>query len=188
MVMSNIDESCNLLEECKQAGKQCHLCFNQSRFVPIKEKKVYRYDPKKKSQKAGMDFENVGAAKYNQAVRHAKDAARRQPNSGAMAHALGDVITEEKLTAALTEFKERGSTTAKGEKTISIKKEWLEKLKWEASQMNREYYFLPFRYKNDDTEYVAMEYDILLSYIQTIQMLLERVRLLEMENGNGKET
>lgn len=185
--MSRIDESCSLLSECKQAGKQCHMCFNQARFVPIKEVKHYRYDPKKKSKKEGMAFENLGADKYNKAVRTAKDVARRQLNSGAMAHALGDVITEEKLTAALTEFKERGSTTARGEKTISIKKEWLEKLKWEASQMNREYYFLPFRYKDDDTEYVAMEYDILLSYVQTIQALLERVRLLELEHGEDGE-
>lgn len=180
-MVNKLDESCSLITECKQAGKQCHICFNQAKFVPLKEVKQYRYDPKKKSKKEGMAFENLGAAKYNQTVRKAKDVARRQLNSGAMAHALGDVITEESLTAALTEFKERGSTTAKGEKTISIKKEWLEKLKWEASQMNREYYFLPFRYKNDDTEYVAMEYDILLSYVQTIQTLLEQVRLLELE-------
>lgn len=177
-----MDESCAYSDECKQSGKQCHLCFNYSRYAPIPEKKVYRYDPKKKSQKEGMAFENKGAEKYNQAVKIAKDVARRQPNSGAMAHALGDVITEEQLTAALTEFKERGSTTAKGAKTISIKKEWLEKLKWEARQMNREYYFLPFRYKDDDTEYVALEYDILLSYVQTIQMLLERIRLLEQQD------
>lgn len=183
--MNKLDESCNLVDECKQAGKQCHICFNESRFVPIKEVKQYRYDPIKKTKKEGMGFEKLGADKYNQVVRKAKDIARRQPNSGAMAHALGDVITEEELTAALTEFKERGSTTAKGAKTISIKKEWLEKLKWEATQMNREYYFLPFRYKDDDTEYVAMEYDILLSYIQTIQALLERLRLLELENGNN---
>jgi hypothetical protein len=131
--------------------------------------------------KQGMDFENRGAKKYNQAVKAAKDVARRQIASGALSHALGDVITEEQLTASLAEYKERGSLSARGEKQITIKRDWLEKLEYEARQMNRDYYFLPFTFKGSDKDYVAMDFEILLSYIQTIQTLLEENRLLSQQ-------
>lgn len=174
--------SCNLFDECANANKSCFQCFNYKFYKAHKEKKgISSKSVPKKEVKEGMDFENRGTKKYNNTVKFAKDAARRQLNSGALHFALGDMITEEELTASLSEFKERGSVNARGEKTISIKKEWLDKLKEEAKLMNRDYYFLPFSYKGSDTDYVAMEYDILLSYIQTIQMLAEQVRLLQLD-------
>lgn len=171
---------CKLSAECANHEKSCFQCFNFKYYKAHKERKgISPRSTPKKEIKEGMDFENRGTKKYNNAIKFAKDSARRQLNSGALHYALGDMITEEELTASLSEFKERGSTTARGEKTISIKKEWLEKLKEEAKKMNRDYYFLPFSYKGSDTDYVAMEYDILLSYIQTIQMMAEQIRLLQ---------
>ncbi|SFJ63709.1 hypothetical protein SAMN02799624_05297 [Paenibacillus sp. UNC496MF] len=128
-----------------------------------------------------MDFENRGTRAYNHAVTAAKDVARRQIASGAKHWALGDMITEEALTAALAEFKERGSLSAKGEKQITIKREWLEKLADEARQMKREFHFLPFAFSGDTKDYVVMEYDRLLAYIQIIQSLVEEMRLLRMQ-------
>lgn len=138
-----------------------------------------RRAPKKHEKKMGMDFENRGTAKYNQRVRFAKDAARRQIASGAIKTMPGDMVTEEDLTAALAEFKERNSVDAHGEKQITIKRKWLEQLRKEAKEMNREYFFLPFRFKGDHTEYVTMEYDVLLSYVQTIQMLVQQINFLK---------
>ncbi|WP_157066980.1 hypothetical protein [Alicyclobacillus shizuokensis] len=134
-----------------------------------------------------MDFEQDGTHRYNRAVSKAKDVARRQLASGSLSFALGDMITEEKLTAALAEYKERGSLDSRGEKQIVIKREWLEKLAKEAREMNREYYFLPFRFKGDDKQYVVMDYNILLSYVQTIQALLEQIRLLNKQIGGDPE-
>lgn len=177
---------CTYQDECKNYPKSCFKCFNYGSYAPIKEKKGLQ--PKsnnKKEVKEGMDFENKGTKKYNHAVRSAKDAARRQLASGALHFALGDMITEEELTAALAEYKQRGSTDARGAKQITIKKEWLDKLEEEARQMNREYYFLPFNFKGSDDDYVAMKYDMLLSYVQTIQALLEHNRLLVKQIQEG---
>ena len=125
-----------------------------------------------------MDFEKRGAKAYNQSVRYAQDVARQRVASGAFGGLLGDVITSEKLTASLSEFKERGSISAKGSKQITIKLEWLTKLEEEAREMNRDFFFLPFSFKDHDKDYVAMEYNVLLRYVETIQILLEQNKML----------
>jgi hypothetical protein len=173
---------CVYTDECANAGKSCFKCYNFSMYKAPKVRTPLRAKgTPKKEIKEGMDFENRGTKKYNQTVKVAKDVARRQIASGALHYALGDMITEEELTASLSEFKERGTVNAKGEKQISIKREWLEKLEWEARQMGKTYYFLPFTFKGSDKDYVAMDYDILLSYVQTIQSLLETNRLLRQQ-------
>lgn len=176
---------CTYENECANVGKSCFKCFGYSLYKAPKERKtLQKKSLNKKEVKEGMDFENRGTRNYNQVVRQAKDVARRQLASGALHFALGDMITEEELTASLSEFKERGSKDAKGAKTISIKKEWLDKLAEEARQMGKSYYFLPFTFKGSDKDYVALDYDILLSYIQTIQALLEQNRLLAQQIEN----
>lgn len=179
---------CVYLDECANANKSCFKCFNYSMYKPPKEIKrgIRSKSLNKKEVKEGMDFENRGTRKYNKAVTGAKDVARRQIASGALSHALGDMITEEELTASLSEFKERGTKDAKGQKQITIKREWLEKLEWEAKQMGKSYYFLPFTFKGSDKDYVAMDFDILLSYIQTIQALSEQIRLLSKQINEGE--
>ncbi|MCY9186519.1 hypothetical protein [Bacillus halotolerans] len=170
---------CTYQNECSNYEKSCFKCFNYNLYKPIKERKgLSAKSSTRKEKKEGMDFENRGTRRYNQNVHKAKDVARRQIASGALHFALGDMITEEELTAALAEFKERGSTDARGHKQITIKKEWLDKLEEEAKQMRRSYYFLPFTFKGSNKDYVALDYEILLSYIQTIQALLEHNRLL----------
>lgn len=180
--------SCEYEQECANFGKSCNKCFNYQFYKQHKEKKGLNARSKtNKQKKEGMDFENRGTRKYNNAVKAAKDVARRQIASGALHHSLGDMITEEELTASLSEFKERGSTDAKGAKQITIKREWLEKLEWEAEQMGRDYYFLPFTFKGSDKDYVAMDYNILLSYIQTIQSQREVIRLLEQRLAHEED-
>jgi hypothetical protein len=176
---------CKYIQECGNQGKSCFKCFGFNLYKPIKEKTGLKAkSDRRMEKKEGMDFENRGTRSYNKAVQTAKQVAHRQLASGALHYALGDMITEESLTAALAEFKERGSKDARGEKQITIKRDWLEKLKDEARQMKREYYFLPFSFKGDTKDYVAMEYDMLLAYVQTIQTLLEQIRLLQMQVGD----
>ena len=173
---------CKFAEECANLNKSCYKCFNFNMYSPHKEKTTLRTrSNQNKHIKQGINFENQGTKKYNTTVKQAKEVARRQIASGALHFALGDMITEEEITASLAEFKERGSRDARGVKQITIKKEWLDGIKKEASQMGKEYYFLPFRFKGSDTDYVAIEFDVILSYVQTIQTLVEQIRLLQKE-------
>lgn len=173
-------EDCKFSLECANFNKSCYKCFDYNLYAAKKEKVGLR--PRSltnKQKKQGIDFENRGTQAYNRAVKESKDVARRQIASGALSFALGDMITEEDLTASLSEFKERGSVDARGAKQITIKKEWLDGIKDEAAKMGKDYYFLPFSFKDSDVDYVAMDYEILLSYVQTIQTLAEQVRLLQ---------
>lgn len=182
------ETECIYISECGNVDKACFKCVNYNKYKPIKARNGLRAKSEnRKEKKEGMDFEKRGVKNYSRAVNHAKDVARQQIASGALAHALGDMITEEELTASLSEFKERGSKDAKGAKTISIKLEWLEKLEEEAREMGRDFYFLPFSYKGHDKDYVALDYNILLRYIQTIQILLESNRLLRSEIEREQE-
>lgn len=174
--------SCVYLKECANAGKACFKCFNYSFYRSPKERQPLRSrSMTNKQKKEGIDFENKGTKKYQQTIKIAKDTARRQIASGALSFALGDMITEEALTAALAEYKERGQTDAKGEKQITIKRKWLEEIEEEAKEMGKEFYFLPFRFKGDNQEYVVLNYDRFLAYIQLIQSLVEENRLLRKQ-------
>lgn len=97
--------------------------------------------------------------------------ASRQPNSGAMWHSKGDVT----LAHALVEVKERGTKNGRGEKTISIPKEWLTKQADEAFQERRDFWYLAFAYKGDEEIYIIKPYD------QEIE-LVKRLEELEEEN------
>ena len=101
--------------------------------------------------------------------------ARRQPNSGAMWFAKGDIL----LDHALMEVKERGTKNARGEKTISIPKEWLTKQAEEAFQEGREFWYLAFAYKNDDEVYIIKTLDHEIELMKELRKLTEENALLQ---------
>lgn len=106
-----------------------------------------------------------------------KPDAKRQVNSGAMWHAKGDIITQDYLM----ECKERGTINARGEKTISIPKEWLEKQALEAFQEKRPYWLLPFRYKNDSSIYLVKSFDHEIEMYQEMISLREELEKLKKQ-------
>lgn len=106
-----------------------------------------------------------------------KPEAQRQPNSGAMWHAKGDI----KLEHALMECKERGTTNSRGEKTISIPKEWIDKQIKEAFQEQRPYWYIPFGYKGDDGVYLIKSYDHEMELIYDLRQAREEIERLQRE-------
>lgn len=178
-----MSEKCVYQKECRNFERSCFKCFNYCFYEPLKERQPL--SPKSevnKQKKKGISFEQRGTKKYNQTIRIARRAARRQLASGAFSFAPGDMITEEDLTSAIAEFKERFKDKG-GKKYITIHKEWLDKLKKEAKEAGKDYYFLPFSFKGEETDYVILEYDVLLSYIQTIHYLRELLEFLQKERG-----
>ena len=111
----------------------------------------------------------------NKASTYEKPEARQQSNSGAMWYAKGDII----LDHALMECKERGSVNARGEKTITIPKAWLEKQEVEAYQEKRDYWYLPFGYKNSEDIYLIKPFDHEMELIAEIRSLRKKIDELE---------
>ncbi|MES9681690.1 hypothetical protein ABWK22_01995 [Gottfriedia acidiceleris] len=103
--------------------------------------------------------------------------AKRQANSGALWYAKGDIKTQDYLM----ECKERGTINARGEKTISIPKDWLLKQELEAFQENRPYWVIPFRYKNDDSIYLVKSFDQEIEMYQEMRRLREENEKLKLQ-------
>lgn len=73
---------------------------------------------------------------------------KTQINSGATAFAKGDLVGQN----CLLECK----TLTKQQKSISVKKEWLDKLKEEAFSMNKQFHGLIFNFGPNTQNYVAI--------------------------------
>ena len=104
-----------------------------------------------------------------------KQEAKRQANSGATWHAKGDI----RLQHALMEVKERGTKNARGEKTISVPKEWLTKQADEAFFEGRDFWYLAFAYKGDDEIYLIKPYDHEIEMVAELRRLSDEVSALK---------
>ncbi len=154
-----------------------------------KEKKDGMAFEKNVQKKWNRKFANVQAARSDPKLR-SKDMGRgstrgslgeaqRQPNSGATWRAKGDI----KLEHALMECKERGTVTSKGEKQITIMKNWLDKMVIEAHQEARNYWYLPFGFNGDDDIYLIKPYDHEMELIYELRVARERIQELETQLG-----
>lgn len=66
------------------------------------------------------------------------------------------------------ECKERkGNELKGGDKSLSVKRSWLEKAKEEALDENK-VMALPFRFKGDRTNYIIMEAEEIISLVNTV--------------------
>ena len=74
---------------------------------------------------------------------------RKQLNSGATMFQKGDVITDKILIECKTKVKES--------KSISIQKDWIEKLKEEAFTMRRPYWAITFNFGDNEDYFIINE-------------------------------
>lgn len=120
---------------------------------------------------------NLGRPPVSTTTFKKQPEAKRQVNSGAMWHSKGDIVLEH----ALLECKERGTTNSRGEKTISIPKEWISKQEDEAFQEQRPYWYIPFGYKNDDGIYLVKSFDHEMELVYELRRMREENEQLKKE-------
>lgn len=109
--------------------------------------------------------------------------ARRQKNSGALWYAKGDIVLEH----ALLECKERGTVNARGEKQITIPKQWLDKQAHEAYEEGKPYWYLPFAYKNDDGIYLVKPFEQEMELIAELRRLKQENESLKQQANKGEK-
>ena len=85
---------------------------------------------------------------------------KQTANSGATVHQKGDVSTDKILVECKTKTTES--------KSISIQKEWLEKLRSESIYMKKPYYALFFNFGPDESNYVIIPENL---YTQIVEKL-----------------
>jgi hypothetical protein len=148
---------------------QCHLCINGSkRKDPKKKSSGFSSNKQKTTNRLGAVSETK-VQQQNQATIDSACSARLTKNSGAgFGSEKGDTwITG--LVEISQEIKTQLPTRAKGCKSFSIQKEWLDKLDYESRQANKEFWYLLFSFKEtDDDFYVVCNNQIFQDMVATL--------------------
>lgn len=189
-VMSNVWD-CEYYNRCKNNHK-CLYCGPDERLLKLPEDKTrQKYRAKAKQNvitpiddNSGATLEEYVAANFNDLPTVREWEARRQAGSGNIWFMPGDVAD----TVMLVECKERSTTTSRGEKTISIPKTMLEKIK-EESELYGTYPALAFRYKGDQSgkTYIINDFEVLKEMVHEIKFLRHENQAILNEKNMYKE-
>lgn len=156
----------DMIDDCINT-EQCHLCFDSGKYKPPKKKQQgLRKNYNKQTKRMGAVSENI-AQQQNQATIDSVCSSRLTVNSGA-GQEKGDAwITG--LVEIAQEVKTQLITRAKGHKSFTIQREWLEKLNRESKEANKEFWWLVFSFKEDDEQqYIVAESQIFQDMVATI--------------------
>lgn len=164
---------CLYSHQCLNVDAQCYRCreHNLLKLAQDKQKQKSRVVPTDNSKKSWRQLEQSSANKLSSVPTIAD--ARRQFGSGNKWYAPGDIVDN----ILLLEAKERDQITTRGERYISIHKEWIEKIISEARGTGR-YPGLVFRFKGDNNSYAIMEFDALCEMVHEIKLLREEIAIL----------
>lgn len=173
---------CEYESSCLNSDK-CFRCVNQ-KLLKIKGYKSQQktagllnsFDNKTAtSDNSWEDLEQQVANKLNNVPTIVE--ARRSRASGALWFEKGDIVD----TILHPECKERkGNELKSGEKSISIKKEWLEKAA-EECKFEDKTMCLPFRFKGDDNIYCIFKNDDIAELITMMKSYMRDNELKDLE-------
>lgn len=175
--------NCEHEHTCLNAPTKCFRCNNAS-LLKVKGQKGLRKTAgliadhnfkKSNADNSWEDLEQQVVDKLNNIPTIAE--ARRARASGALWFEKGDIVD----TILHPECKERkGSELKTGEKSMSIKREWLEKAA-EECQFEDKTMCLPFRFKGDKNIYCIFRNDDIVTLITTMKAYMLDNELKEME-------
>lgn len=133
-----------------QNTEQCHLCLNCSKYkAPKKKSSGLSKNYNKTTKRMGAISETI-TQKANQATIDNVVSSRLTTNSGAGSEKGDAWITG--LVEIAQEVKTQLPNRAKGCKSFTIQKEWLEKLDRESKEAFKEFWWLVFSFKEDDEQ------------------------------------
>lgn len=178
-------------------GRACphyKVCKNNIRCMDCDGESLYLSEKKEPPKKTGLGRKGVktekkAVKKTNDHVKksieraYKKRATNLTPNSGA-GSVKGDALSYD----LMQEMKERNHELKGGNKSISIQKEWLEKLEREAYQAGKPYYILPFTFGEDEKKiYTILDYDVVMGIYADIVYLKETIDILEKKIAELEE-
>lgn len=152
--------------DCRYEGIKCNNCYTpDSCYSPKKQEAPTKRDKLGKRMGAKFELQNH---KSNQAIL-STGFSMMTPNSGATNLYKGDEQIKG-LVRVMEELKTGIIKQAPGKETFTIKKQWLRKLKLEATAENQEFYHLKFRFnEEDEVTYCIVEAEQIMSYIYTLK-------------------
>lgn len=152
--------------DCRYEGIKCNNCYTpDSCYSPKKQEAPTKNTKIGKRMGAKFEYQNH---KSNQEVLNT-GFSMMTPNSGATNLYKGDEQIKG-LVRVMEELKTGIIKKAPGKETFTIKKQWLQKLKIEALAEDQEFYYLKFRFHEDDEmTYCIVEAEQIMSYIYTLK-------------------
>lgn len=169
-----LDNNCEYKFRCLNNDK-CWKCYNNIllKLPEDKKKKQLKRKSESNMNKANKKYndtkdswkslEQEVASKLNDIPSIAE--ARRSRRSGALEWESGDIVDN----ILHPECKERkGNDLKAGEKSFTIKKEWIEKASKECECTDKTM-CLPFRFKNDESIYAVIKFDDLAGLVNSIK-------------------
>lgn len=168
---------------CKNLNSSCDACLIEDHFYsPVlapwersKKKTVNKQDNRMGSR---FEYQNH---KNNEAL----VSTDMTLNSGATAKEKGDEQIRG-IIRIMEELKTQMPDRAKGTKSFSIKRKWLDKLHSEALNENMEFWYLKFAFDEDEAIhsggniYIVTEQDIIMSMVKT--MITDRKKAKECDS------
>ena len=147
--------------------EQCHLCLTGNKYkAPKKKSSGLSKNYNKTTKRMGAISETI-TQKANQATIDNVVSSRITTNSGAGSEKGDAWITG--LVEIAQEVKTQLPTRAKGCKSFTIQKEWLEKLDRESQEAFKEFWWLVFSFKEDDEQlYVVADNKIFQDMIANL--------------------
>ena len=172
---------------------QCHLCFNGSKYKPSKKKNSGIQKNYNKQSKRMGSISETKVQQTNQATIDTVTSSRLTTNSGA-----GFGSGTEKGDAWITglveisqEVKTQLPDRAKGCKSFTIQKEWLDKLDYESRKANKEFWWLVFSFKETDNQmYVVADNQVFQDMVATLvadrKLAAEAGKKIDLANKQKK--
>lgn len=151
--------------DCANLGESaCDFCISDSfNYVAKKVYKPMRKKAVSQDKRMGSKFEF-----QNHLNNEALVSTRLTLNSGATAKEKGDEQISG-IIEVMEELKTQMPDRAKGTLSFAIKRKWLEKLNIEARKEDKEFWYLKFRFAEDEKNtYVVVEEDIIMSMVKTM--------------------
>ena len=176
-------DNCEYQSICRNSDK-CYRCFDHAllnikgykKKSRISELTNFRDNKAANADDSWKDLEQQVANSLNRIP--TIEEARRSRASGALWFETGDIVD----SILHPECKERKGTDLKGgDKSISIKKEWLTKAAQECIFENKTM-CLPFRFKGDDQIYTIFRHEDISSLITTMKAYMIDNERLRKEN------
>ena len=158
-------------DDCKWDGTgRCNTCFtDRQSYVPLRKIKKEKPRPVKQSRRAGSSFEIANHNRNNEVLRDT--ISNMTINSGATMKEKGDENISGYVKIS-EELKTQTDTRAKGTKTFTIHREWLEKLKRESIEKDQDFWYLVFSFSETagiiGESYVVIEKAQLLEIIKSL--------------------
>lgn len=174
-------------EDCQNEGtERCDTCFSDSfHYKQAVGRKSYHLNKRARTQdkRRGSDFEGKTKKIISDAMSD-KPVVQLTINSGATAHEKGDVQIDGLLTAMIEDKTRTIVHKARGEKTFTIRSEWLKKLLKESALHDKEFHWLLFSfYQHDEDIYAITEAEHILSMVKTMEADRRRAKIAEKKTA-----